>query len=133
MSEIYVGKTPDGFPLTLTSAARTEHVQIIASTGRGKTQSVILPWAIQDFIRGSNVILIDGKGDQGLAKMIREFALKPDDVIVFDLGDLERSASTNPIKYASGNRLSSEMRISRSQAALPDAVRGLGSCARSSF
>ncbi len=105
MSEIYVGKTPDGFGLVLKNEQRVEHVQIIASTGRGKTQSVILPWLIQDFVRGSNVILIDGKGDQGLVTKIRQFAEKPDDVTVFDLGDLRKSAVTNPIKYGSPQQI----------------------------
>ncbi len=109
MSEIFVGKTPDGFGLVLKSEQRVEHVQIIASTGRGKTQSVILPWIIQDFVRGSNVVLIDGKGDQGLIKKIRHFAMSPSDVIVFDLGDLRNSAVTNPIKYGSPQQIADRM------------------------
>lgn len=109
MSEIYVGKTPDGFGLVLKSEQRVEHVQIIASTGRGKTQSVILPWLVQDFVRGSNVILIDGKGDQGLVTKIRHFAKSPGDVIVFDLGDLGNSAVTNPIKYGSPQQIADRM------------------------
>lgn len=98
MNEVYVGKTLDGFQICLEPESRVEHVQIIASTGRGKTKSVILPWAVQDFIRGSNVILIDGKGDQSLTQSLRAHARLPNDVVVFDIGDLKNSASTNPIK-----------------------------------
>ncbi len=100
MSEIYIGKTiADRFPLVLRSENRCEHVQIIGSTGRGKTVSVILPWLVQDFVQGRNVILIDGKGDQDLVKKIMPFAESLDDVVVFDLGNLADSAATNPLKY----------------------------------
>lgn len=105
MSEIYVGKTLDGFPLVLGCENRTEHVQIIASTGRGKTWGVVAPWSIQDFVSGKNVILIDGKGDQKLAGRIRQFADDPDDVIVFDLGDLPGSATTNPIEFGTAQQI----------------------------
>ncbi len=63
MKEIYIGETLDGFHLSLKRETRTEHVQIIGSTGRGKSKSVVEPWLIQDFCQGLNVILIDGKGD----------------------------------------------------------------------
>jgi hypothetical protein len=105
MSEVYVGKTLDGFPLALSHGSRTEHVQIIASTGRGKTWSVIAPWLIQDFLAGRSVILIDGKGDQELAQRIREFARDPSDVIAFDLGDLDGSATTNPIEFGTPQQI----------------------------
>jgi hypothetical protein len=39
---IFVGRTRDGISLNLPRSARLEHVQIIGSTGRGKTKSVIL-------------------------------------------------------------------------------------------
>ncbi len=105
MKDIYIGKTKDGFHIALRSENRTEHVQIIASTGRGKTLSIILPWLVQDFIRGSNVILIDGKGDQKLARKIERFAESPEDVVVFDLGDLETSAATNPLKHGTPQQI----------------------------
>lgn len=101
MNEIFVGKTIDGFPLCLTDEQRCEHVQVVGSTGRGKTMSVILPWMVQDFIHGKSVILIDGKGDRSLADQLSRFADDPSDVIVFDIGDFERSAVTNPLKYGS--------------------------------
>jgi type IV secretory pathway TraG/TraD family ATPase VirD4 len=105
MNEIYVGKTLDGFPLVLPNDNRTEHVQIIASTGRGKTWGVVAPWSIQDFVSGKDVILIDGKGDQKLPDQIRRFARNPNDVIVFDLGDLDGSATTNPIQFGTPQQI----------------------------
>ncbi len=105
MNEIYIGKTLDGFPIVLPNSNRTEHVQIIASTGRGKTWGVVAPWSIQDFVSGKNVILIDGKGDQKLASQIRRFTMDPNDVIVFDLGDLDGSATTNPIQFGTPQQI----------------------------
>lgn len=105
MSEVYVGKTNDGFEIVLPDQNRTEHVQVIASTGRGKTLSVILPWMVQDFVGGRSVILIDGKGDQEIVYRVKEFAEYPDDVIVFDLNDVSVSACTNPLRYGSPQQI----------------------------
>jgi len=102
MSAVFVGKTLDGFPIELGDNIRQEHVQIIASTGRGKTSRVVLPWMLQDYISGKNVVMIDGKGDRAIAETFKDFVgNKAEDVIVFDLGDLENSAVTNPLKHGS--------------------------------
>lgn len=105
MRDIFIGKTVDGYPLKLTRAQRTEHVQIIGSTGRGKTYSVLLPWAIQDFVQGQNVIVIDGKGDRKIFEEILRFAEEPEDVIVFDVSDPEGSSTTNPLKFGSPQQI----------------------------
>ena len=97
MRDIYIGKTLDGCPLSLSQKIRLEHTQIIAATGKGKTTSLIEPWMTQDFCQGSNVILIDGKGDRDLAERLSRFAQDPSDVVIFDIGDLEGSATTNPL------------------------------------
>lgn len=105
MNEIFVGKTTDGFPLCLEDEQRCEHVQVVGSTGRGKTMSVILPWMVQDFTHGKSVILIDGKGDRALADQLSRFTENSKDVIVFDIGDFEKSAVTNPLKYGSPQQI----------------------------
>ena len=105
MNEIFVGKTTDGFPLCLKDVQRCEHVQVVGSTGRGKTMSVILPWMVQDFIHGKSVILIDGKGDRSLADQLSRFASDPSDVVVFDISNIERSAVTNPLRHGSPQQI----------------------------
>lgn len=100
MSGVFVGKTLDGFPIELADNIRQEHVQIIASTGRGKTSRVILPWMLQDYLGGKDVVMVDGKGDRSIVDFFKDFVgCKAKDVIVFDLGDLESSAVTNPLKF----------------------------------
>jgi len=105
MNEIFVGKTTDGFPLCLSDEQRCEHAQVVGSTGRGKTMSVILPWMVQDFIHDKSVILIDGKGDRSLVDQLERFTENPSNVIVFDIGDFEKSATTNPLKYGSPQQI----------------------------
>jgi type IV secretory pathway TraG/TraD family ATPase VirD4 len=99
-SGILAGRTIVGrSPLYLPDEARTGHVQIIGATGRGKTESVILPWIVRDLHRRRrNPILIDGKGDPKLVEQIRAAtAHLPGTLQVFDLGNPERSWTTNPL------------------------------------
>jgi hypothetical protein len=42
---------------------RSMHTQVIGTTNAGKTESVIIPWAIQDIHSGKGLLLIDGKAD----------------------------------------------------------------------
>ena len=44
---------------------RIMHTQVVGTTNAGKTESVILPWAIQDMKQGRGLMLIDGKSDRG--------------------------------------------------------------------
>ena len=61
---IFVGSTHDKVGLHLSDELRCTHVQIIGTTGRGKTQSVVIPWTLRDLCRHKSVILIDGKGSR---------------------------------------------------------------------
>lgn len=63
---IFVAQTNDRRNLFLPEQIRTGHVQIVGSTGRGKTESVILPMIVRDLLRGNSPLLIDGKGDRSL-------------------------------------------------------------------
>ena len=101
--EIKIGtRLKDGHPVYLTDEKRTTHVQVLGATGRGKTESVILPWMVQDFaVKGSPVVLIDGKGDPELVRRFREYAETPqnrDDIYVFDLMSKD-SCAINPLKW----------------------------------
>ncbi|MBS1983520.1 MAG: hypothetical protein JST16_05050, partial [Bdellovibrionales bacterium] len=67
---VFAGNMDDGTPIYVSDKSRCGHVQIIGTTGRGKTESVILPWLVRDLERGSSALLIDGKGDTELARKI---------------------------------------------------------------
>ncbi len=102
---IHAGKMIDDTDLFLTPKLRTGHVQIVGTTGRGKTESVILPWLVQDVKVGTNSILIDGKGDSGIVLELQKH-LGPDAVRVFDLGNLSSIAlRINPLRSGSAQQI----------------------------
>ncbi len=108
LEAIFAGTTTDGIKLHIPDQTRTGHVQIIGATGRGKTESVILPWLTRDILAGKNSILIDGKGDAELAAKIKKFAKdhKPGcDVCIFDLADPDKSVTVNPLQYGSPQQI----------------------------
>lgn len=103
MNEIFVGKTTDGANVALEDDLRTSHVQIVGATGRGKTESIIIPWMVQDVLQGKSTILIDGKGDQSILNKMRDIYdsqnMSLEELVWLDLADIENSFSTNPLKY----------------------------------
>jgi hypothetical protein len=103
---VLAGRTPDGLDLHVPQSARLGHVQILGATGRGKTESAILPWLVRDLRDGHSTILIDGKGDPDLAQRIKEAAATLNArVVVFDLGNLKASAVTNPLALGSPQQI----------------------------
>ncbi len=107
-SNISIGKTSDQIDLYLDDKTRTSHVQVIGTTGRGKTASVVTPWSIRDVKRGKSVVIIDGKGSKDL----------PEDIfravgcmetrcarVHFDLTNPENSVSINPLMHGSSQQI----------------------------
>ncbi len=87
-------------PVYITQAQRTMHTQIVGTTNAGKTESVILPWAIQDIKNGNGLIIIDGKSDRGLLNKLWAYTCKydrEDDFQLFSLGHIEESSQYNPL------------------------------------
>lgn len=107
--EVFVGETTDGVPLAIKDKVRCGQVQIVGATGRGKTESVIIPWLIQDIINRKVTVLIDAKGDQSILKRInrvyREHNLRREELAWFDLSDIEGSFKTNPLKYGTSQQI----------------------------
>lgn len=111
---IFIGKTfQDRKGLSITNKQRTGHVQIVGATGRGKTESVILPWFLQDALNGHNAILIDGKGDLELSHRLKEALNSHKDfngrIITFDLDHQYSDCVINPLE--GGNFLEISERI----------------------
>jgi type IV secretory pathway TraG/TraD family ATPase VirD4 len=103
-SKIPIGITRDDLKLYLPDKDRCSHVQIIGTTGRGKTQSIIIPWTLHDLNRRRTSIIIDGKGSQDipylLKNLIRSHGIKAK-VDEFSL-DSENSVTLNPLKHGTG-------------------------------
>lgn len=108
MNEILVGKTDDGYKIALPVLSRSGHVQIIGSTGRGKTESVIIPWMIQDLINSRISVLIDGKGDQTIYDILKQVDAEngnKSEIAYFDIGNIEESMTTNPLKFGTPQQI----------------------------
>ena len=56
--------------LFLTNDQREMHMQVVGSTGTGKTESVLLPMLAHDIRLGKGALVIDGKGDRELLDRI---------------------------------------------------------------
>jgi len=79
---------------------RSMHTQVIGTTNAGKTESVILPWAIQDLQQGRGLILIDGKADRGILDKLYAYAVqagRQKDFRLFSLSHIEESHQFNPL------------------------------------
>ncbi len=105
---IGVGKTIDGVELNLSDESRCSHVQVIGTTGSGKSKSVVIPWSIRDIKRGKSVVIIDGKGEQTLPEEIFK-TINHIDVYCskrhFDLGNINGSIRVNPLMHGSSQQI----------------------------
>ena len=109
---ISVGKTKDDIDLYLTDQDRTTHVQIIGSTGRGKTESVIIPWASRDAKRGKSFVIIDGKGSPDLKERVLDNARLSGQnprILHFDLNDQNYSGHINPLSHGSPQQITDRL------------------------
>ena len=108
MNEILIGQNNDGIKIAVPNNLRCGHVQIIGSTGRGKTESVIIPWMMQDLFQGNRTVLIDGKGDKSIYSLLeavnREEELN-EDICYFDIANINESMTTNPLKHGSSQQI----------------------------
>jgi len=105
---IEVGKSPDEIDIHLSDQDRCSHVQVIGTTGRGKTKSVVVPWTIRDLERGKSVVLIDGKGSSDLPEEILSIVndLNIDcERLHFDLDNPELSISINPLRHGTAQQI----------------------------
>lgn len=97
---IFLGKSAKNDPVYIPLTARRMHTQVVGTTNAGKTESVILPWAIDDIKNGRGLILIDGKSDRGLLDKLYAYAVKhkrSKDFRILSLVSPEISSSLNPL------------------------------------
>jgi hypothetical protein len=88
----FCGTTIDNQDVYIKPKQRAMHTQVIGTTNAGKTESVILPWAIQDIEAGRGLILIDGKADRSLLDKLWSYTVKAGrqkDFRLFSLGNIE--------------------------------------------
>lgn len=106
--KIFVGNTTDGIGLNISDKARCSHVQVIGTTGSGKSYSVVVPWCVRDLKRGLSSIIIDGKGEKSLPNQVFSTLDKVNincTKLHFDLGDIENSIKINPLRNGSSQQI----------------------------
>jgi hypothetical protein len=97
---VYCGTSRDKKPVFVKERQRAMHTQVIGTTNAGKTESVILPWAIQDIEQGRGLILIDGKADSDLLNKLWAYSIKAgrkEDFRLFSISNLVASNQFNPL------------------------------------
>ncbi|MGE3611667.1 MAG: type IV secretory system conjugative DNA transfer family protein [Bacteriovoracaceae bacterium] len=97
---IYCGSTDKGKDVWVKPKQRAMHTQVIGTTNAGKTESVILPWAIQDIHSKKGLLLIDGKADNSLIDKLwayTKLASREKDFKLFSLSRQKESFQFNPL------------------------------------
>jgi type IV secretory pathway TraG/TraD family ATPase VirD4 len=103
-----VGIDPDGQPVAVSIFHRRMHCQVVGTTNAGKTESVIVPWAVEDIRSGRGFIIIDGKADKPFIQKILGYAHKngrQKDLRFFSLGHIDLSETFNPLVGGSADEI----------------------------
>lgn len=97
---VFAGYTAMRKRVFIRPSYRQMHTQIVGTTNAGKTESVILPWAIDDMKRQRGLLIIDGKSDRSLLDKLYAYAdryNRTDDVRILSLCDVDISHTFNPL------------------------------------
>ena len=97
---VYCGISKDTQRIYIKPNQRAMHTQVVGTTNAGKTESVILPWAIQDIEQGRGLILIDGKSDRTLLNKLSSYVElygRQNDFKLFSLAHIAESYQFNPL------------------------------------
>ena len=101
---IFAGFTKAGKRVDVKHAFRRMHTQVIGTTNAGKTESIIIPWAVDDMRRGRGLIIIDGKSDRSLLDKLYAYAKRhkrEDDFKILSLCEPAISHTFNPLSGGS--------------------------------
>lgn len=101
---VFAGLSLNGKSVFIKQSFRRMHTQVVGTTNAGKTESVILPWAIDDIKKGRGLLMIDGKSDSGLLNKLYAYAKKhhrEQDVRILSLCNVDISHTFNPFSGGS--------------------------------
>lgn len=97
---VYAGMSDSGKSVFIKQTFRRMHTQIVGTTNAGKTESVILPWAIDDIKKGRGLLMIDGKSDSNLLDKLYAYAKKhhrEQDIRILSICNVGISHTFNPL------------------------------------
>ncbi len=101
---VFAGLSTNGKNVYVKQPFRKMHTQVVGTTNAGKTESVILPWAIDDIKKGRGLLIIDGKSDMSLLNKLYAYAKRhhrENDVRVLSLCNVGISHTFNPLSGGS--------------------------------
>ena len=101
---LFAGLTEQKKPVFIKESFRRMHTQVVGTTNAGKTESVILPWAIDDMKKGRGLVIIDGKSDRSLLNKLYAYAKefhREDDIRILSLCSPSISHTFNPLSNGS--------------------------------
>jgi conjugal transfer pilus assembly protein TraD len=101
---VFAGITLNGKSVYIKQSYRRMHTQIVGTTNAGKTESVIIPWAVDDIKKGRGLLIIDGKSDRSLLDKLYAYAKKhhrEHDVRILSLCNVDISNTFNPFTNGS--------------------------------
>lgn len=101
---VFAGISEKGKRVHIKQSFRRMHTQVIGTTNAGKTESVILPWAIDDIKKGRGLLIVDGKSDRSLLDKLYAYAKRyrrEDDVRILSLCEPSMSHTFNPLSGGS--------------------------------
>ena len=97
---VFCGMTNDKKEVWLKTNQRAMHTQVVGTTNAGKTESVIVPLAIQDIHSGKGLLLIDGKSERALLDKLWAYTVsagREKDFRLVSFSNLEESHQFNPL------------------------------------
>lgn len=97
---VFVGTAAKGESIFINLSFRRMHAQVVGTTNAGKTESVIVPLAVDDIEKGRGLIIIDGKADRSLLNKLYAYASENNrekDFRLFTLSDYDLSQTFNPL------------------------------------
>ncbi len=101
---VYAGLSVNGKNIYVKQPFRRMHTQVVGTTNAGKTESVILPWAIDDIKKRRGLLIIDGKSDMSLLNKLYAYAKRhhrENDIRILSLCNVAISHSFNPLSGGS--------------------------------
>jgi conjugal transfer pilus assembly protein TraD len=97
---VFAGITDSREPIFIPLDARKMHTQVIGTTNAGKSESVIIPWAVADIRDGRGFVIVDGKADKSFLDRIYPYvkcACRTADFKMLSLQDPSQSHTFNPL------------------------------------
>jgi len=105
---VFCGMTDDKKEVWLKPYQRTMHTQIVGTTNAGKTESVIVPLAIQDIHAGKGLMIVDGKSERALLDKLWAYTVsagREKDFRLISLSNIEESHQFNPLMGGSAEEI----------------------------